>query len=94
MERENSLLEKVNKLRKELAEAEKELKNDLERRRAELQEEFVAAGLEASSRLRKGAPSKGMRKCSVCGKTGHNARSCPQKTKPPRKRGQKKKTAA
>lgn len=69
--KDNPMLEKVRKLREQLAEAEKAYNDDLDRRRAELDDEAREAGLVAAKRSRK---SGGSRVCKVCGETGHNAR--------------------
>lgn len=69
--KDNPMLEKVRKLREQLAEAEKAYNDDLDRRRAELDDEAREAGLVAAKRGRK---SGGSRVCKVCGETGHNAR--------------------
>jgi hypothetical protein len=87
--RDSALVEKVGRLREELAQAEGELKADFERRQKELAEEMRDCGiLGAASSARKG---KRIVTCRSCGQPGHNARGCPKGSgksarKQPRKR--------
>ena len=75
---ENPLWKKVRQLRAELEKAEAAYRTDVERRQAMLAEELAEAGLDAPRRTVRKA---GRRTCSICGKQGHNARTCPKKDK-------------
>lgn len=75
----NPLVERVRKLREDLAAAEKALKDDQERRRARLDEQLRSEATDAG--ITAGKAKKTQKTCGLCGGPNHNARKCPDKKK-------------
>lgn len=70
-----TLTKNVRRLRDELALAEQALKDDIERRRAAIDEEAEQMGFAARQTRQKATG----RVCGACGERGHTARGCAKK---------------